>query len=91
MPSSGTHARVTQELAFGADARFHKLSAELRYGQPVWAGTRLSIGVTAGILQAMGGKKTLFPDRFQLGGPISVRSFRTNGMGPRDNGERYSQ
>ncbi|KAK0189768.1 hypothetical protein F5146DRAFT_638985 [Armillaria mellea] len=29
-------------------------------------------------------RPTLFPDRFQLGGPLSVRSFQSNGLGPRD-------
>lgn len=32
------------------------------------------------------GEGTLFSDRFQLGGPTSVRSFKANGMGPRDRG-----
>lgn len=86
LPADGTHARLTQELAFGGDAHFHKLSGEARYGQALWPGTRLSVGATAGILQALSGSKTFFSDRFQLGGPVSVRSFRTNGMGPRDGG-----
>jgi outer membrane protein insertion porin family len=35
----------------------------------------------------MGNKPSSFPDRFQLGGPTSVRSFRANGLGPKDGGE----
>jgi outer membrane protein insertion porin family len=35
------------------------------------------------------GKPTLFPDRFQLGGPTNVRLFRANSMGPRDGGEHF--
>lgn len=91
LPADGAHARLTQELAFGGDAHFHKLSGEVRYGQPLWPGTRLSVGATAGILQALGGTKTFFSDRFQLGGPVSVRSFRTNGMGPRDGCENAAR
>ena len=36
-----------------------------------------------------GRSRTLFSDRFQLGGPTSVRSFRTNGLGPRDRGRAF--
>lgn len=34
------------------------------------------------------GAKSYFSDRFQLGGPVSVRMFRMNGMGPHDGGKR---
>src|SRR5258705_217014 len=36
-----------------------------------------------------GRPRTLFSDRFQLGGPFSVRSFRANSLGPRDGGKRF--
>jgi len=36
-----------------------------------------------------GKTRTLFSDRFQLGGPTSVRSFRTNSLGPRDGGKLF--
>ena len=42
-----------------------------------------SLGVRTGLLWGLSGP-TLFSDRFQLGGPISVRAFKANGMGPRD-------
>lgn len=43
----------------------------------------LSFSARAGLLWPFGGP-SLFPDRFHLGGPVSVRMFRANGMGPRD-------
>ena len=39
-----------------------------------------------GLLWRLGEKLTPFSDRFQLGGPSSVRMFRMNSMGPRDGG-----
>lgn len=47
----------------------------------------LSFGFRAGALIGLGGKPTLFSDRYQLGGPTSVRIFRPNTMGPKDSGE----
>jgi outer membrane protein assembly factor BamA len=47
----------------------------------------ISGGARAGAMWALGGRPTLFSDRFQLGGPTSVRMFRANSMGPRDGGK----
>ena len=46
----------------------------------------LSAGLKAGLLYPLAGS-SLFSDRFHLGGPTSVRSFRMNGLGPRDNND----
>jgi outer membrane protein insertion porin family len=44
----------------------------------------VSFAARAGGLFGLFGKPTLFSDRFQLGGPASIRMFRQNSMGPRD-------
>ena len=45
----------------------------------------VSLAARTGFLWSLAqGGRTLFSDRFQLGGPTSVRSFKTSGMGPRD-------
>jgi outer membrane protein insertion porin family len=45
----------------------------------------VSLAARTGLLWSLAqGGRTLFSDRFQLGGPTSVRSFKTSGMGPRD-------
>lgn len=46
----------------------------------------LSLGWRSGLLLPLGGGPSLFPDRYHLGGPTSVRMFRPNSMGPRDHG-----
>lgn len=45
----------------------------------------ISLGGRAGLLWGFS-SPTLFSDRFQLGGPASVRSFKANSLGPRDGG-----
>jgi outer membrane protein assembly factor BamA len=49
----------------------------------------ISFAARAGHLHSIGSNPSYFSDRFQLGGPLSVRSFRANSMGPRD-GRRCS-
>ncbi|CAA7268526.1 unnamed protein product [Cyclocybe aegerita] len=60
-------------------------------GQSWWKSLALSLSWRSGVLWSLRGEeggngkeKTLFSDRFQLGGPTSVRGFVANGMGPRD-------
>lgn len=55
----------------------------------------VSFASRAGLLcplsgSAAGSSSSHFVDRFHLGGPTSVRMFRQNGMGPRDNGPLFS-
>jgi len=45
----------------------------------------LSLSARSGFLKAIAGRSH-FSDRFQLGGPLSLRSFKANGMGPRHGG-----
>jgi outer membrane protein insertion porin family len=45
-----------------------------------------SLAGRAGFIKQLN-KAPAFSDRFQLGGPTSVRSFKQNGLGPRDGGE----
>jgi len=50
----------------------------------------VSLAARTGLLWSLAqGGRTLFSDRFQLGGPTSVRSFKTSGIGPKD-GRQYS-
>jgi outer membrane protein assembly factor BamA len=53
-------------------------------------GQSVSLGLKNGILfpfSGTSGARSLFPDRFQLGGPTSVRMFKMNSIGPRDNSD----
>lgn len=39
------------------------------------------------MLYPLNGKRSAFSDRFHLGGPTSIRLFRPNSIGPRDNSD----
>ncbi|EKM75679.1 hypothetical protein AGABI1DRAFT_116270 [Agaricus bisporus var. burnettii JB137-S8] len=89
LTSPGTYLKLYQELAglgfLGGDAKFYKGEIEAKRGFGITKGATLSLTARSGLLWGLGSSgKTLFSDRFQLGGPTSVRGFMTNGMGPRD-------
>lgn len=44
----------------------------------------VALSACSGLLWSFSPTPSLFPDRFQLGGPLSVRSMRFAGLGPRD-------
>jgi len=85
----GAYGKIFQELAgfgTGGDAQFYKLEMEGQLSRKVQkTGLSVSLATRTGLLWSLAnGGRTLFSDRFQLGGPTSVRSFKTSGMGPRD-------
>ncbi|TFK41579.1 surface antigen-domain-containing protein [Crucibulum laeve] len=82
--TQGVYAKLFNELAgLGGDASFYKVEAEGQISRPLWDGVSISFAARTGLLHSIG-KPTLFSDRFQLGGPTSIRSFRANSMGPCD-------
>ncbi|KZV68356.1 mitochondrial protein [Peniophora sp. CONT] len=85
MGTRGGYLKLRHEFAgVGGDAAFYKVEGEAQVSKQLHPGVTLSLGGRAGLLHALKGQNTLFPDRFQLGGPQSVRSFRQNSLGPRD-------
>jgi len=80
----GLYTRLFQELAgLGGDAAFYKAEAEGQLSRPLIPGVTVSFAARTGVLWSIN-RPSLFPDRFQLGGPVNVRSFRANSMGPQD-------
>ncbi|KAI0031947.1 surface antigen-domain-containing protein [Vararia minispora EC-137] len=80
----GSLIKLRHEFAgVGGDVRFYKVEGEGQLCRRVVDGVHLSLGARAGLLHSLAGPSR-FPDRFQLGGPTSVRSFRVNSLGPRD-------
>ncbi|GLB39335.1 putative surface antigen [Lyophyllum shimeji] len=87
MATRGFYAKVFNEYAgLGGDASFYKGELEGQISRPIVDGVSLSLAARTGILRGLS-KPTLFSDRFQLGGPTSVRAFRANSMGPRANSD----
>ncbi|KAJ7484514.1 surface antigen-domain-containing protein [Mycena latifolia] len=80
----GVYLKTVQEFAgLGGAASFLKSETHAQVARSVAPGVSISLGLRSGLLWGLRGP-TLFPDRFQLGGPSSVRAFRPNGLGPRD-------
>ncbi|KAJ7201668.1 surface antigen-domain-containing protein [Mycena pura] len=84
MPTEGVYLKAAHEIAgLGGEAAFLKSETHGQVSRPIFPGVSVSLAARSGLLWGLRGP-TLFPDRFQLGGPASVRSFRPNAMGPRD-------
>ncbi|KAI0040202.1 hypothetical protein FA95DRAFT_1566606 [Auriscalpium vulgare] len=80
----GAFAKLRHEFAgLGGDAVYYKAEAEGCATRAILPGVHLSVGARAGVLNSLLGP-SLLADRFQLGGPTSVRMFRANSLGPRD-------
>jgi outer membrane protein insertion porin family len=95
LPNSGYLMKTVSELAgFGplkGDVAFFKTEAESQVALPFGnTGITLTAGMRGGLLYplTLGGEsapeKSLINDRFQLGGPTTVRGFRLSGLGPHD-------
>lgn len=82
--SRGVYAKLYQEVAgLGGDASFYKAEAETQVSRSLLSGVSASLALRSGLMFGIS-RPTLFSDRFQLGGPMSVRAFKPNGLGPRD-------
>ncbi|KAI0646129.1 surface antigen-domain-containing protein [Trametes meyenii] len=80
----GSYTKFFQEFAgLGGDASFYKTEAQGQFARSLLSGLTVSFAARTGLLWNLG-QKSFFSDRFQLGGPVSLRMFRMNGLGPHD-------
>ncbi|CAI6340407.1 unnamed protein product [Periconia digitata] len=95
LPSKGYLMKTVSELAgygpLSGDASFFKSEAESQFTLPFGdTGITLTAGLRGGLLYPLAQRGSTTPqqsrinDRFQLGGPTSVRGFRLAGLGPHD-------
>ncbi|KAG5651012.1 hypothetical protein H0H81_010230 [Sphagnurus paluster] len=86
MATRGAYFKSFAEYAGigGGDAKHAKAEVEAQASRPLMEGVSVSLAARSGFLLGLGGRPTLFADRFQLGGPTSVRAFKANGLGPMD-------
>ncbi|KAI0077621.1 hypothetical protein K474DRAFT_1661556 [Panus rudis PR-1116 ss-1] len=81
----GSYLKLMQELAgLGGDTSFFKTEAHGQLSRALLPHVTVSFAARTGLLWPFGDTPAPLPDRFQLGGPTSVRLFRANSMGPRD-------
>lgn len=82
-PTQGHFIKLSQEYSglFG-DVNYLKHEGELRlFGSGSWD-TVMSMSAKVGLLKSFS-EKSHINDRFFLGGPLSIRGFKTYGIGPR--------
>ncbi|PWO00110.1 hypothetical protein FA09DRAFT_328224 [Tilletiopsis washingtonensis] len=82
---AGSSFKFSSELAgLGGDTAF--LKSEVDYFRPraFGAGWAYTIAARAGAMKSLDARATPLVDRFHLGGPISLRMFRHNSLGPKD-------
>lgn len=82
---SENEAQISRPIGGGCVSRLYDLSCQVSGLYP--DSQTLSLALRGGLLYPLGGKPSHMLDRFHLGGPTSVRMFKMNGLGPRDNSQ----
>ncbi|KAG8916306.1 hypothetical protein FRC01_003239 [Tulasnella sp. 417] len=93
--SQGSYAKIAHEIAgLAGDVSHFKSESVFQVSRQVANGLSLSYSAASGLLYPLSlyasrppSAQSMFSDRFQLGGPLSVRMFKQNGLGPKDNGD----
>lgn len=82
----GISADLRSEIALPpSSAPFIKFSGGYRSAWSIWRKITGSLNIKAGVLMPLTrGGQTHVMDRFNLGGPLDVRAFRFNHLGPHD-------
>jgi outer membrane protein insertion porin family len=84
-PSRGGQIIWSTDLAgLGGDHHYSKTTAFMTYFQPVWFGHILSGRAEGGYGFGLGNERLPVFERFFLGGPNSIRSFKTRQISPQD-------
>jgi outer membrane protein insertion porin family len=84
LPTRGSMLKWTSEYAgFNLGVPFVKNEVESQFCLRMPFGFALSTSLRGGLLYSLDGQPSAFHDRFFLGGPWSVRGFKTHGIGPR--------
>ncbi len=85
VPSSGSRANLLLDVAgLGGDSKFMKVVGDVSYFQPVFWGTVLAGHLEGGYGFGFGDHDLPLFERFFLGGPNSIRSFKFRQVSPVD-------
>ncbi|CAG8595900.1 745_t:CDS:10 [Paraglomus occultum] len=85
LPSKGYYLKLAQEFAgIGGDVDFFKHELESQVNFHLGKGFILSASLRNGLLYPLDGQRSKISDRFFLGGAQSIRGFKLNGIGPRE-------
>jgi outer membrane protein insertion porin family len=84
-PSRGSLATLSVDVAgLGGDAQFVKFNGTTARFQPIWLNHILAGRLHAGYVFAYGGDDVPLFERYFLGGPNSIRSFKFRDLAPED-------
>ena len=84
-PSRGGQFTLSSEVAgLGGDTHFAKATALLTYFKSIWFGHILSGRAEGGYGFGFGDERLPVYERFYLGGPNSIRSFKARQISPKD-------
>lgn len=84
-PSTGNLSTVGSDVAgLGGDSRFVKFSGTSSQFLPIWFNHILAGRLEAGHIFGYGGKEVPLFERFYLGGPNSIRGFKSRAVSPID-------
>ena len=89
IPEEGSFIKLQQEFAgLGGNVGFHKHEIEIKQSLPVIGNVTLQGTFKAGLMRPTQRENsvTCITDRFFIGGPLNLRGFRMNGVGPQSDG-----
>ena len=81
--TSGTYLRASTELA-GGDLQYYRFGYQHQWYYPLTRDLTLSLGGELGYAAGYGNRPLPFFKNFFVGGPNSVRGYRSFSLGPRD-------
>lgn len=84
-PSSGVFAKLSSEVAgLGGSVSFLRNDLLLNSHIPLYKQITLNMGMRCGHVAPLLGQRLAIIDKYQMGGPLSVRGFVLNSIGPKD-------
>lgn len=83
LPTSGSNFRLHSEAVAG-DHPYIKTQAWFHQGFQLYKGITATASAQAGMLYPLTPRGSHIMDRFTLGGPLDIRGFRLNCLGPQD-------
>ncbi|KAH3857700.1 sorting and assembly machinery component 50 homolog [Dreissena polymorpha] len=87
LPTRGTLLKMTQEYAgIGGNANFFKHGVEFQANQALPLSSVVQVCLAGGIVRPLRDTTVNITDRYFLGGPLTLRGFNKNGIGPHSDG-----
>lgn len=83
LTTQGTLSAASLELA-GGNLQYYRLSLQHQWFRPLTRTVTLALNADVGLAHGLGGKPVPFFKNYYVGGPGSVRGYRSFSLGPQD-------